>query len=120
VGDVAGERGAFRRGIDAYNRGEVEAVVQEHDPDVEWHPALLQLLGGEATVYRGHEGTREMMRDAAEAFAELHFEVLEIRDLGDRSSANATSAGVARQAEPRPKHPSPFWSISETARSCGS
>jgi ketosteroid isomerase-like protein len=92
---------AFRRGIDAYNRGEIEAVVQEHDPDVEWHPVLLQLLGGEATVYRGHEGIREMIRDAAEAFTGLHFEVLEIRDLGDRllSECHLRGRGKASGAE---------------------
>jgi len=101
VGDVGGERGGIQAGIDAFNRGEIEAVVQEHDPDVEWHPALLQLLGGEATVYRGHEGIREMARDAAEAFAGLHFEILEIRDLGDRllSECHLRGRGKASGAE---------------------
>jgi hypothetical protein len=74
---------AFTRAIEAYNRGDFEAVVEEHDPPVEWHPVLLQLLGGDATVYWGHEGVREMSRDLDEAFAELHFEVFEVRGLGD-------------------------------------
>ena len=37
----------------------------------------------EATVYRGHEGVRELVRDIDEAFAEA-VEIVEIRDLGDR------------------------------------
>jgi len=29
------------------------------------------LLGGEATVYRGHDGYREFIRDVFEVFAEI-------------------------------------------------
>jgi hypothetical protein len=47
----------FKRGIEAYNRRDVEALLQELDPEVEWYPALEVLLGGEATVYRGHDGS---------------------------------------------------------------
>jgi ketosteroid isomerase-like protein len=52
-----------RRVAEAFNRSDVAAMVEEHDPDVEWHPAMQTSLGGEATVYRGHEGLRAMMRD---------------------------------------------------------
>ena len=49
---------AFKRGLDAYNRQDVEAFVEGTDPDVEWHSGILSGLTGEATVYRGHEGIR--------------------------------------------------------------
>jgi len=75
---------AFKRGIEAYNRRDVEALQEESDPEVEWHSALAVLLGGEATVYRGHEGIREFFRETEEAFAEINLEFREIRDLGDR------------------------------------
>jgi ketosteroid isomerase-like protein len=42
------------------------------------------LLGGETTVYRGHDGIREMLRDLYDAFDEIRIEISEIRDLGDR------------------------------------
>ena len=42
------------------------------------------MVGGESTVYRGHEGVRELWRDIGEAFAEFHIELSEIRDLGER------------------------------------
>ena len=43
------------------------------------------LLGGEATVYRGHEGYREFVRDPYDSvFIELHVEYSEVRHLGDR------------------------------------
>jgi ketosteroid isomerase-like protein len=74
---------AFKRGLEAGNRGDVETLLEVLDPEVAWHSALHALLGGEATVYRGHDGVREMLRDLYEA-DEIHIEISEIRDLGDR------------------------------------
>jgi ketosteroid isomerase-like protein len=54
------------------------------DADVEWHSAILGSLRGAATVHRGHDGVREMLRDLYEAFSEFQVEFSEIRDLGDR------------------------------------
>jgi ketosteroid isomerase-like protein len=52
---------------------------------VEWpRPAILVSLGGEAKVYRGHEGIREVLRDVYDAFAEIRIEYSQIRDLDDR------------------------------------
>ena len=45
---------------------------------------LATMLGGEQTVFRGHDGVREMLRDLNEAFGEIHIEISEIRDLGNR------------------------------------
>ena len=75
---------AFERAVDAFNRRDIEAVLEELDPEVEWHPAFQVLLGGEATVYRGHEGYREFIRDSLEVFPEFQVEYSEVRDLGDR------------------------------------
>ena len=75
---------AFKRGLEAGNRGDVETLLEVLDPDVAWHSALHALIGGEATAFRGHDGVREMLRDLYEAFDEFHIEVSEIRDLGDR------------------------------------
>jgi uncharacterized protein len=73
-----------KRGLEAYNRRDVEALLEDLDPEVEWHPALPKLLGGEATVYRGHEGVREFFRDTDDVLDEIDVEYSEIRDLGDR------------------------------------
>jgi ketosteroid isomerase-like protein len=75
---------AMKRGLDAYNRRDVEALLEELDPEVEWHPALLVPLEGEPTVYRGHEGIREFFRDVDDVLAEIEGEYSEIRDLGNR------------------------------------
>jgi len=74
----------FKRFADANNRRDVEALLAELDADVEWQSAVLGSLGGEATVHRGHDGVREMLRDLYEAFSEFRVEFSEIRDLGDR------------------------------------
>ena len=73
-----------KRAADAYNRRDVEALLEELHPDVEWFAALTVLLGGEATVYRGHEGVRELLRETDEVLDEINVEYSEIRDLGDR------------------------------------
>jgi uncharacterized protein len=75
---------AFKRGLEAGNRRDVETLMGVLDPEVAWHSALHALLGGEATVYRGHDGVREMVRDLYEAFDEIQIEISEVRDLGDR------------------------------------
>jgi uncharacterized protein len=75
---------AFKRVVEAANRRDVEAALAELDPEVEWHPVIQVLLGGEATVYRGHQGVRDVLREADEAWAETHYDFSEIRDLGDR------------------------------------
>ena len=73
-----------RRGFEAGNRRDVEALIEVLDREVEWHSALLMSLEGEAAVYRGHEGIREFFRDLDGLFDKLHAEYPEIRDLGDR------------------------------------
>jgi ketosteroid isomerase-like protein len=62
-------------------------------------------LGGEAKVYRGHEGVREVLADVFEVFAELQLELSEIRDLRDRIFAigrlrpRGTESGAETEAE---------------------
>jgi hypothetical protein len=41
---------AFKRALNAGNRRDIEALLEELDPEVEWHSAILASLGGEATV----------------------------------------------------------------------
>ncbi len=90
---------AFKRGLEAGNRGDVEGLLEVLDPEVEWHTALHALLAGDATVYRGHAGVREMLRDMYEAFDEIQIEVPEIRDLGDRLVARSIWQGAGHGPE---------------------
>jgi uncharacterized protein len=92
---------AFKRAFEADNRYDVEALLGELDPEVEWHPALPALLGRESTIYRGHEGVRELMRELGEAFAAWHMEFPDVRDLGDQIVAlgHIRTRGKASGAE---------------------
>jgi ketosteroid isomerase-like protein len=102
---------AFKRADDAFNRGDVEAVLEEIDPEVEFYDVFGQMLGGEAMVYRGHEGVRDWFGDVSGAFAELHTEYSEIRDLGDRIVAIGHLR--ARGSESGAAIESPFWTITQ-------
>ncbi len=73
-----------KRGAEASNRRDIEALLVDLDPEIEWSPAFPVLLGEEAKVYRGHDGVREMFRGFYDALDEIHVEYSEIRDLGDR------------------------------------
>ena len=75
---------AFKRAIEAYNRRDIDAFLEEIDSEVELQGALQALLESEAKVYRGHEGVRQWVRDIDEALADIRLELPEIRDLGDR------------------------------------
>ena len=74
---------AFKRGLEAGNRGDVDGLLDELHPEIEWHSALHALMGGQQTVFRGHAGVRRMIGDLYETFAEVRFEMSEFRDLGD-------------------------------------
>ncbi len=74
----------FKRFVDAFNCRDVEAIVEVVDAGVEWRPAAAVAMGGEATVYRGHSGISEGLRDLHDSFAELQIEVFEFQEVGDR------------------------------------
>jgi ketosteroid isomerase-like protein len=75
---------SFKRGLDAYNRRDLDTLMETLDPDVEWRPATALLLTGEHTVFRGHHGVRKSIQEDDEALALFQYEVSEIRDLGTR------------------------------------
>ena len=74
---------AFKRFIAAFNRRDLEAILEEVDPNVEWRPASAVALGGEATVYRGHAGVPDALRDLYGSFTRLEIEISEYREAGE-------------------------------------
>ena len=107
------------RAADAYNRRDVEAMLELLDPEVEWHSALSILLNGKAAVYRGHRGVREWFRELDEVLDEIHVEYTDIRDLGDRVIAigHIRTRGKVGGVVTSPR--SPWLATSETARASG-
>jgi ketosteroid isomerase-like protein len=77
---VAGEDiETVRRGLDALSRRDLEALVAEADPEVEFHP----LLSVWQRNYRGHDGVRQWWSDVADQWEEFAAEIVDWRDLGD-------------------------------------
>jgi ketosteroid isomerase-like protein len=69
-----------RRAAEAYERRDVDEVLESLDPDVELFPARAVLEG---EPYRGHAGFKRFLADMAEDWAEFRAHAEEYRDLGD-------------------------------------
>ena len=69
------------RGLDALNRGGVDAVIDLCDPDVEWIaiPGFLP----DAEDFHGHDGVRAWFAKVGEALEAVHWEAEQINDAGD-------------------------------------
>jgi ketosteroid isomerase-like protein len=77
-------RALLARAVAAYNARDVEALVRELHPEVEWVPAVPGSFGEEPPVYRGHDGIAQMFHDLYEILDKIHFQYTHIRDLGHR------------------------------------
>jgi ketosteroid isomerase-like protein len=67
---------------DAWNKGDLEAVLDQLHPDVEWEENA-QVYPGLDPVYHGHEGFRKRQRDAFDAWERFAVEDCELIDAGD-------------------------------------
>ena len=81
---------ALKRGLrstaEAYNRGDLDAVVISYQPDLEYYPARSLVDAGLIEpCYHGPSGYRTYVSTAAEVWgADTRFEPTELIDLGDR------------------------------------
>ena len=75
---------AFKRGLEAGNRGDVEGLLEELDPEVEWHSALHALLGGNRRCFGATTASARCSETSTRPSTKIHIEMSEIRDLGDR------------------------------------
>ena len=71
-----------RRAFDAFTLRDVERLVATCSPDVEFDLPTAR-LARTGQPYRGHEGVRTYMRDAARVWAELRLEAREFHEAGD-------------------------------------
>jgi ketosteroid isomerase-like protein len=68
---------------DSYNRRDPEAWVDVWNPDCEWHPFLTARVEGDPG-YHGHNGMRAWFEDVDEMFEEMHVDLEQYRQVGDR------------------------------------
>src|SRR5262249_12229220 len=70
-----------KRGIDAFNRGDVEALATDTTEDVELFPALAGAVEGGG--FHGRAGIGAYFQIIAETWGEFRILAEEFRDLGD-------------------------------------
>lgn len=89
----------------AWDRRDVDAVLELVHEEAEWHPALT--AGGlEGTVFRGPAGIRSYLRQLDEVWAELTSHVEELRDLGEgRVLMLARLHAIGRESGAAVDHP---------------
>ena len=68
---------------DAYNARDADAFAAVWNPDCEWHPFLTARVEGDPG-YHGHNGIRAWFEDVDEMFSEMHVELGQFREIGDR------------------------------------
>ncbi len=70
-----------RQGIEGWNRRDIDRLLDQAAPDLEWIPASPAAV--ERSVYQGHEEVRQAFASIWETWEEFRFEESETRDLGD-------------------------------------
>jgi ketosteroid isomerase-like protein len=69
-----------KRGVEALNAGDVDSVLPDLHPDIEFIPMRAPVQG----AYRGHQGLRDFVADNSENFEEFRVVVEEVIDRGDQ------------------------------------
>jgi|SRR5215211_1021881 len=70
----------IRRAYAAFARGDVDAVLEFLDQEVDWHPAIAPIMGVE--TLRGRETVKRFLtRDLFEGFDRFRAEPLSVEDL---------------------------------------
>ena len=71
----------LRRGVEAWNRRELDVWLHLGTPDVEWTPAGPAAV--EQTVYRGYDEVRDGIEAVFETWEVFEFQESEVQDLGE-------------------------------------
>ena len=85
----------LRQGLDAWNRGDVDGILELMDPDVRIH--LSGAFPDLSREYRGHEGLREFWRAMNDMWSPLQMEVGEIEPIGELLMTGVTFLGTGRE-----------------------
>ncbi len=85
-----------RRGFHAVNRGDLDALLKELDPEIELTPSLVG--GVEQTHFHGHEGYRAWFQQQLEIYDWVRFELASVRAVDDKVIAIYTTRVRARQS----------------------
>ena len=67
--------------MEALSRQDLPRLLDLTDPEIEWHSFFAEL--GEGGVYRGHDGTRQYIRDLTEAWEIVRADIDDVVGVGD-------------------------------------
>jgi uncharacterized protein len=70
-----------RRGYDAFNRGDIEGLIETVEPQIRWD---LSERVFNPRVYEGHDGIRRLVEEIDEVWEQFRLEPLEFIDAGDK------------------------------------
>jgi len=70
-----------RRGYNAFNRGDIDGVIETTGPEVRWD--MSERVFNPA-VYEGHDGMRRFVEEIDEVWEEFRLEPQEFIDAGDK------------------------------------
>jgi ketosteroid isomerase-like protein len=90
---VGSEAELARRGVEAYNRGDLEELIELADPELRLVPVRSLLEGGE---YRGYEGIRQFLADMDEDWQRREIVIDQISETGDGVLVLGTFRAVGR------------------------
>jgi ketosteroid isomerase-like protein len=85
----------LRRVAEAYNARDVEAFTAYFDPSVELYSEMTTPGG---SLYRGHEGIRQLFRDLEDGWQEIRGEPESFFDLGDQTLVFYEARGRGRKS----------------------
>ena len=86
----------IRRGYEAFERGDLDAVVADFAPDVEYVAAGI--IPGRTGIYRGPEGYKDFIAWLDEEFTDSHVQIDALIDAGDSVVAGLTVSGQGRRS----------------------
>jgi ketosteroid isomerase-like protein len=89
---------ALRKGYAAVNRGDIDGLLVNIHPDVEFTSLIAE---AEGELFRGHEGVRRWWKEVVLPLGGLHGEPEEVRDLGDTVIARVAGTYRPRGVEVR-------------------
>jgi ketosteroid isomerase-like protein len=69
-----------KRGVDAFNRRDLDGLDELSTPDCEWVPAMGAIEG---EIFRGREGAETYLARLSDAWEEFRTVAEDLRDLGD-------------------------------------
>lgn len=98
-----------RRGYEAFNRGDIEAVLEFIDPNVEVDEGHEL---PDRAIYRKHEGFITNARAWSDVFEELRFEPKEFIEVGDRLLVLVRVSGHGRESGAEfDQHQAHVWTV---------